>query len=95
MYGGGTMIQKILLLVLIPGTVFILETQGSSETPADNTLSPYFFIENGDPSIDYFPLKNTDVAVTINGVIADVVVTQQYEPYSRPDQGAGESAAGL
>jgi len=79
MYGGGTMIQKILLLILIPGTVFILATQGASETPADNTLSPYFYIENGDPSIDNFPLKNTDVAVTINGVIADVVVTQQYE----------------
>ncbi len=44
----------------------------------DKTLSPYFFIENGDPETDHFPLKNTLVTVNITGVIADVIVTQQY-----------------
>ena len=44
----------------------------------DKTLSPYFFIENGDPETDNFPLKNTKVSVNITGVIADVTVTQQY-----------------
>jgi Ca-activated chloride channel family protein len=51
----------------------------ASEKPSeDRTLSPYFFIEKGDPSVDRFPLKATDVKATVNGVIADVFVTQKY-----------------
>src|SRR5512146_2415086 len=52
--------------------------RASDEIGADKTLSPYFFVENGDTSIDRFPLKDTDVAVTVTGVIADVTVTQKY-----------------
>ncbi len=48
-----------------------------AETPA-KTLSPYFFVENGDGDTESFPLKNTSVKAVINGVIADVKVTQQY-----------------
>src|SRR3954468_536789 len=47
--------------------------------PADKTLSPYFFVEGGDPSIDRLPLKDTRVDVAIAGVIADVTVRQVYE----------------
>ena len=50
-----------------------------SETGTGKTLSPYFFVENGDPGIDRFPLKSTRTEVNINGVIADVLVTQAYE----------------
>jgi Ca-activated chloride channel family protein len=49
-----------------------------AENTDDLTLSPYFFIENGDPSVDHFPLKETDVNVDISGVIADVRITQKY-----------------
>ncbi|MFP5287153.1 MAG: VIT and vWA domain-containing protein, partial [Thermoanaerobaculia bacterium] len=42
------------------------------------TLSPYFFVENGDPEVDRLPLKETRADVRIAGVIADVVVTQVY-----------------
>ena len=42
------------------------------------TLSPYFFIEGGDKSLDKLPLKKTDVQVRINEVIADVVIKQKY-----------------
>ena len=45
----------------------------------DKTLSPYFFIENGDPALDQLPLKQTHVDVAISGVIADVTVRQVYE----------------
>lgn len=45
----------------------------------DKTLSPYFFIENGDPALDQLPLKQTHVGVEISGVIADVIVRQVYE----------------
>ena len=44
----------------------------------DKTLSPYFFIAGGDESVDQFPLKETNVVVNVNGVIADIYVTQTY-----------------
>jgi Ca-activated chloride channel family protein len=47
--------------------------------PADKTLSPFFFVEGGDPAIDRLPLKDTRVDVAISGVIADVTVRQVYE----------------
>lgn len=49
-----------------------------AETARDRTLSPYFLIENGDPAVDRFPLKQTNVEVNITGVIADIVVKQTY-----------------
>ena len=52
--------------------------QGDSSRP-DKTLSPYFFVEGGDPAIDRLPLKDTRVDVAITGVIADVTVRQVYE----------------
>jgi Ca-activated chloride channel family protein len=50
----------------------------SAEPFENKTLSPYFFIDNGDPGIDQFPLKDTHVEVTISGVIAEVTVKQTY-----------------
>jgi Ca-activated chloride channel family protein len=47
--------------------------------PPDKTLSPFFFVEGGDPGVDRLPLKNTSVDVAISGVIADVTVRQIYE----------------
>ncbi|HEU4343863.1 MAG TPA: VIT and VWA domain-containing protein [Candidatus Binatia bacterium] len=49
-----------------------------AETRDNRTLSPYFLIDNGDPSVDRFPLKKTNVEVSISGVIADVLVKQTY-----------------
>jgi len=58
--------------------------QGDSPRP-DKTLSPYFFVEGGDPAIDRLPLKDTRVDVAIAGVIADVTVRQVYENHgTRP-----------
>lgn len=51
----------------------------SDSAPADRTLSPYFFVEGGDPTVDRVPLKDTKVDVAIAGVIADVTVRQVYE----------------
>lgn len=53
-------------------------TFADTEVPESKTLSPYFYVENGDPSIDRIPLKSTDVKVNIRGVIAEVTVRQQY-----------------
>jgi Ca-activated chloride channel family protein len=45
---------------------------------SDETLSPFFSIENGDPSVDSLPLKETRVEANIVGVIAHVSVFQTY-----------------
>lgn len=52
---------------------------------ADKTLSPFFFVDGGDPAVDRLPLKDTQVDVAISGVIADVNVRQVYENHgTRP-----------
>ncbi|HEX7180388.1 MAG TPA: VIT domain-containing protein [Thermoanaerobaculia bacterium] len=64
---------------LILGLALLVARPGSADgTNPDTTLSPYFFVENGDPAVDRLPLKETKVDVHIAGVIADVVVTQVY-----------------
>lgn len=44
----------------------------------DKTLSPYFFINSDNPSIDKLPLKSTAADVNIAGVIANVSISQVY-----------------
>jgi len=63
-------------LVLI--LCFINVTAFANNVSPQKTLSPYIFIENGDPNIDRMPLKSTDVKVNISGVIAEVTVKQSY-----------------
>ena len=69
---------KPLIYFILALAVFMFASTGHAETENQKTLSPYFYIENGDPSVDRFPLKKTHVNVTITGVIADVVITQKY-----------------
>lgn len=44
----------------------------------NKTGAPYFYVETEDPSLDCFPLKETNVTVDINGMIADIHVKQTY-----------------
>jgi len=64
------------LALLVP---LAASAQQPDRTPDDKTLSPYFFVEGGDPDLDRLPLKDTRVDVNIVGVIADVTVRQVYE----------------
>jgi len=66
----------ICLLLIIAFISFGTSVYAGGEN--DKTLSPYFFIDGGDPSVDNFPLKSTNVVVNISGVIADVTVIQRY-----------------
>ena len=78
-------ILKYLLCLLFTAFFCMSAAVGHAETSNDATLSPFFLIENGDPAVDRFPLKDTRVAVNINGVIADVKITQKYTNYgTRP-----------
>ncbi len=63
----------IFMAVLTPASAEYYEKEQN-----DRSLSPYFFIENGDPSLDSFPLEETKMTVHISGVIADVMIKQTY-----------------
>ena len=64
-----------LFLVLLPAMICNAQ---NDDVDDDVTLSPYFFIESEDTSVDSFPLKETNVRANINGVIADIYVEQTY-----------------
>ncbi|NBH73234.1 VWA domain-containing protein [Clostridiaceae bacterium] len=64
-----------LLLLLFPAAAYGSENGGGEDEPA---LAPYFVIEGADPETDAFPLKETDVSASINGIIAETFVTQTY-----------------
>jgi len=64
---------------LVPVDAAAQRPSGNERTPDDKTLSPYFFVESGDPDVDRLPLKDTRVDVAITGVIADITVRQVYE----------------
>ncbi|HKQ56790.1 MAG TPA: VIT and VWA domain-containing protein [Candidatus Eisenbacteria bacterium] len=63
---------------LLP-VLLALITFASPASAQEQTLSPYFFVEGGDPSTDRLPLLGTSVTANIAGVIADVTVKQTYK----------------
>lgn len=68
----------MIVIIVTVVTFSLITIAAAEENQDDRTLSPYFFIEDGDSSVDKFPLKETDVTVNISGVIADVVIKQKY-----------------
>lgn len=60
-------------LLLLPGKLF-----AQQETTADKTISPFFYVECKDSTIEHLTLKSTKVDVSIVGVIADVTISQRY-----------------
>ncbi|HKS56079.1 MAG TPA: VIT and VWA domain-containing protein [Steroidobacteraceae bacterium] len=60
------------LLALVPRSLL------AADGDVDRTLSPYFFVHSDDPQVDKLPLKDTQVEISVAGVIADVKVTQRY-----------------
>src|SRR5688572_422798 len=73
------LIRLAVITVVIRALVPPLDAAAQGDPRPDKTLSPYFFVEGGDPAIDRLPLKDTRVDVAIAGVIADVTVRQVYE----------------
>ena len=70
--------SKELICLIAVSILLVFTVIAGAEENEGRTLSPYFFIDGNNPSLDNFPLKETDVSVNINGVIADVVVRQKY-----------------
>jgi Ca-activated chloride channel homolog len=79
-------IRSIVVALVTCVSFLPLDARAQDErSAATRTLSPYFFVEGGDASIDRLPLKETRVNVAITGVIADVTVRQVYENHgARP-----------
>ena len=65
------------LCLLLPA-VFISHSSGDEFPEAPRTLSPFFFVETDDESLDQLPMKSVSAEVRIAGVIADVVIRQEY-----------------
>ena len=69
---------RVLVAIMFFWLIALATPPGAMAQKAENTLSPYFFIENGEEDLDRMPLKSTQVTAKINGVIAQVNVVQHY-----------------
>ena len=67
------------MVIILLGTNVHFTNAQNENSNKDKTLSPYFFIESDDPSVDKLPLKASSAKVNIAGVIADVRITQVYK----------------
>ena len=75
---------KVMAILVVAVSLFYWSTASSQpERGVDRTLSPYFFVQSDDSSVDQLPLKSTAADVRIAGVIADVRVTQVYKNEGR------------
>ena len=67
----------LLVCLLFMNQVPVVHAEEDEENE-DKTCSPYFYVESKEPGLDSFPLKSTDVNVSIEGMIADTYVVQTY-----------------
>jgi Ca-activated chloride channel family protein len=69
--------KKVLFILSL--LIFILSPISSYGEERENILSPYFFVQSDDASLDPFPLLETKAEVDIAGVIAEIQLTQVYK----------------
>jgi len=72
------LIFSILFILLLTG-ITVKSQYETVPLNEDKTGSPYFYIPSDDLENESLPLKSTSADVNIAGVIADVVVTQEYK----------------
>jgi Ca-activated chloride channel family protein len=68
--------KLIFIIGLLICTLPFTASYGSEE---EKVLSPYFFVQSEDPSLEPFPLLETKAKVDIAGVIAAIELTQVYK----------------
>src|ERR1044072_7217933 len=69
--------RNLWLTLILVAAVLLSGYAQPQEDNADKTLAPYFGVK-GDPNVDQLPLKDTQVDISVAGVIADVKVRQIY-----------------
>jgi Ca-activated chloride channel family protein len=67
------------LLFVFGLLISVLPSISSHGEEREKILSPYFFVQSDDVSLDPFPLLGTKAKVNIAGVIADIELTQIYK----------------
>ncbi|MBI5326196.1 MAG: VWA domain-containing protein, partial [Ignavibacteriae bacterium] len=68
-----------LAIIIASITYSISQNTQPIEKGEDKTLSPFFFVQSGDSTVEQLPLYSTSAEVNIAGVIADVKVKQVYK----------------
>jgi Ca-activated chloride channel family protein len=69
--------KKVLFIVGL--LIFLFPFSSSYGGDEEEILSPHFFVQSDDASLDPFPLLATKAEVTIAGVIAEIELTQVYK----------------
>ena len=67
------------LIFIIELLICILPLTASYGAEQGKVLSPYFYVQSEDPTLDPFPLLETKARVDIAGVIAEIELTQVYK----------------
>jgi Ca-activated chloride channel family protein len=75
----GIAAQRFVPPVITPPVIIPINSPYTYEGEEDKTMSPYFYVKDGDPDTDRLPLERTRVDAKISGVIAQVKVTQVYQ----------------
>ncbi|MEO0226004.1 MAG: VIT domain-containing protein [candidate division WOR-3 bacterium] len=70
-----SLILPIVLFLILPDRIVPAAQPGEGDREG---LSPYFLVE-GDPKVERFPLLKNDVKVNIAGVVAEIELTQVYK----------------
>ena len=71
--------NKMILAAILVSLALTLTSRAIAEEENEGLLSPYFFVNSDDPSVDAFPLLETKVNVNISGIIAEVELVQVYK----------------
>ncbi|HEY3370011.1 MAG TPA: VIT domain-containing protein [Prolixibacteraceae bacterium] len=73
--------QFTLFILLLVITLLLNQAKLAAQeaTQEDRTISPFFYVECKDSTIEQLPLLSTKVDVSIIGVIADVTIRQRYK----------------
>ena len=71
-------IERIVVLFFLVLGIINLVFFSKVAWSEEHSISPYFFVEGNESSLEHFPLKGTKVEVEISGVFAAVTVRQIY-----------------
>lgn len=65
-------------LFLLASSAPTVHAASGEDQDGDEILAPYFVVQKGSSAIERFPLRATSVNASINGMIAEIFVTQTY-----------------
>jgi hypothetical protein len=76
-------LRPLIVGMLVSLVIVLWAARASGADGGDKTLSPFFSVGTSDANAEAFPLRSTDVAVNISGVIAKVTMRFTFSPHRR------------